>query len=263
MNHLESHRTIWLSDVHLGSRACRVALLADFLAHSQCDVLYLVGDIIDLQSIRHRFFWPKAHSEVLRQIIRKSEEGTRVIYVPGNHDDDFRALVGTRLGKIEIKRQLIHTTATGKRLLVLHGDEFDGALKCGALSASLGCLGYRLLLALNRCNHWFNDLLGRPYWSLAQSLKMRVGKAVQYVTRFENACLTAARNAGVDGVVCGHIHKADILERDGLIYCNDGDWVESCTALTENHRGELALRHWRDIKAPSARRLPQPLSDAA
>jgi UDP-2,3-diacylglucosamine pyrophosphatase LpxH len=264
MSHLEYHRTIWLSDVHLGSRACRAALLADFLANTKCDILYLVGDIIDLRSLRRSFFWPKSHTDILQQILHKSREGTRVLYIPGNHDDDLRALAGTRFGAIEIEQQMIHTTADGRRLLVLHGDEFDGVLKCGALAALAGCLGYRLLLALNRLNHWLNDVSGRPYWSLAQSLKMRVGKAVRYVGRFRQACLNTAREAGVDGVVCGHIHKADIIERDGLLYCNDGDWVESCTAMTESHQGELALCHWRQLSARAVRRLPIPLvSDAA
>jgi UDP-2,3-diacylglucosamine pyrophosphatase LpxH len=247
----------------LGSRESQVGLLLDFLANTRCDTLYLVGDIIDLRRLRRSFFWPRSHTDVLQRIMEMSREGTRVLYVPGNHDDDFRALAGTKLGPIEIERQLIHTTADGKRFLVLHGDEFDGVLKCGALAAVVGHVGYRLLLTLNRLNHVVNELLGRPYWSLAQHVKMRVGSAVRYVSRFENACINAAREAGVDGIICGHIHKAEILERNGLTYCNDGDWVESCTALVESRSGQLSLRQWANQATASELHAPTPIRNAA
>jgi UDP-2,3-diacylglucosamine pyrophosphatase LpxH len=263
MTHVEYHRTIFVSDLHLGSRACRVELLLDFLAHARCDMLYLVGDVIDLRSLRRSFYWPKSHTEVLQRILEKARADTRVVYVPGNHDDDFRALAGMRFSRIEIEQRCVHTTAAGKRLLVLHGDEFDSTLKCGPLAALVGHVGYRLLLAVNRLNHRLDALMGRPYWSLAQSLKLRVGKAVRYISGFQNACLDAAREADLDGVVCGHIHKADILERDGLVYCNDGDWVESCTALVESPAGELSLRHWGQVSAARERPHAVPLSDAA
>jgi UDP-2,3-diacylglucosamine pyrophosphatase LpxH len=263
MRQIERHRTVWLSDVHLGSRACRVTLLLDFLAKTQCEVLYLVGDIIDVRSLRRSFFWPKSHSDVLRRILEIARDGTRVIYVPGNHDDDFRALDGNCIGRIEIKSNCVHTTADGKRLLVLHGDEFDSALKCGPLAALIGGSGYKLLLTLNRLNHWINEALGRPYWSLAQSIKMRLSKAVRYVSRFEQACLHAARDAGVDGVVCGHIHRADVKDHDGLLYCNDGDWVESCSALVEDHQGKLSLRHWGQTAVTLSVRKPTPIRNAA
>jgi UDP-2,3-diacylglucosamine pyrophosphatase LpxH len=263
MSHIERHRTVWISDVHLGSRECRVQLLLDFLRRIRCDTLYLVGDIVDLKSLRRRFFWPPSHTEVLRAILSKAREGTRVVYVPGNHDHDFRALAGTRLGPIELEDRVVHTTAAGKRLLVIHGDEFDGVLDCGLFASLIGCFGYRLLLVLNRANHFLSDLRGRPYWSLAHSVKMRVGKAVRYVARFEHACLKAAREARVDGVVCGHIHKADLVERSGLIYCNDGDWVESCTALTESHQGELSVRHWRSSGTALDADTAVPISEAA
>jgi UDP-2,3-diacylglucosamine pyrophosphatase LpxH len=146
---------------------------------------------------------------------------------------------------------------------VLHGDEFDGVLKCGALAAAVGHLGYRVLSTLNYLNHAVNELLGRPYWSLAQSVKMRVPGAARYVSRFQSACLNAAREANVDGVICGHIHIADIIERDGLTYCNDGDWVESCTALVESPSGELALRQWTELATTSAVRISSPIRKAA
>ena len=255
-------RTVWLSDVHLGSRACRVAMLLDFLRRTRCDTLYLVGDIVDLESLRRSFFWPTTHTEVLRVLLKKSQEGTRVLYIPGNHDDDLRALIGLELGAIEVLGRAIHTTSQGKRLLVLHGDEFDEVIKHGAaLSAVVGAVAYRSLLCLNRFVHWLHELAGRPYWSLAQHVKSRVGKAQRYIESFQHASLKAAAAAGVDGIVCGHIHKADLLTRDGLTYCNDGDWVESCTALVEQPSGELALVTWRP--QVSAASIAQPLRDAA
>jgi UDP-2,3-diacylglucosamine pyrophosphatase LpxH len=257
------HRTIWLSDIHLGSRACRIELLLDFLRNNRCDQLYLVGDIIDLERMRHRFFWPKSHTEALQHILEMAKAGTRVVYVPGNHDDDFRTMAGSFLGPVEIYRETIHKLADGRRLLVLHGDEFDSTLRSSTLARLIGCAGYGLLLGLNRISHRINALLGRPYWSLAQAVKMRIGHAARYVERFQSACLRAADDAGVDGVVCGHIHRADLVERGGLVYCNDGDWVESCTALAENDRGELELIHWGQSTQSAASPLPEPLRDAA
>ena len=254
-------KTIWLSDVHLGSRACRVQLLLDFLRETRCDTLYLVGDIIDLESLRESFFWPTTHTEVLRVLLKKSQEGTRVVYIPGNHDDDMRALIGTVFGNIEVVGRCIHTTAAGKRLLVLHGDEFDAVMKHGFLSALVGSVAYRSLLSLNRFVHWLHELSGRPYWSLAQHVKTKIGGAQRYIAKFRQASLQAAEAAGVDGIVCGHIHKAELVERDGLVYCNDGDWVESCTAIVERLDGSLELKVWRSQAAVAP--VGQPLRDAA
>ena len=262
MSGSEAFRTIWLSDIHLGSRACRVGLLLDFLHNTRCDELYLVGDIIDIESLRQSFFWPTSHTEVLRLLLKRSQEGTRITYIPGNHDNDLRILAGVRFGNIEIASRRIHTTRTGRRLLVLHGDEFDAVIKCGALAVVLGSMAYRTLLRLNRLTHWINDMLGRPYWSLARHVKSKFGNARRYVDKFQNASIHAAKEAGVDGVVCGHVHRADLTERDGLLYCNDGDWVENCTALVEDQRGELSLLTWRQsIVAPAA--LDLPVRDAA
>jgi len=257
----ETFSTVWLSDVHLGSRACRVSLLLDFLRRTRCETLYLVGDIVDLQSLRQSFFWPETHTEALRLLLKKSREGTRIIYVPGNHDCDLRAFVGVRFGNIEIQWRAVHTTRAGRRLLVLHGDEFDSVIKCSALAAFCGEAAYRSLLTLNRFVHWVNEVLGRPYWSLAQHVKSRIGRAMQYVDKFQRASLRAAAEGGFDGVVCGHIHKADVVERDGLLYCNDGDWVESCTAVVEDLQGELRLIAWRPAAALEPLELP--LRDAA
>ncbi len=255
-------KTIWLSDVHLGSRACRVQLLLDFLRQARCETLYLAGDIIDLESLRQSFFWPTSHTEVLRVLLKKSQEGTRIVYIPGNHDDDLRALIGTRFGNIEVVGRCIHTTSAGRRLLVLHGDEFDAVMKHGVLSAFVGAFAYRGLLCLNRFVHWLHEVSGHPYWSLAQHIKTRMGQAQRYIATFRHASLQAAEAAGVDGIVCGHIHKAELVEHDnGLVYCNDGDWVESCTALVERADGALELLTWRT--QPAVAPLAQPLRDAA
>jgi UDP-2,3-diacylglucosamine pyrophosphatase LpxH len=216
---------------------------------------------VDLESLRQSFFWPETHTEVLRLILKKSREGTRVIYVPGNHDRDLRALAGAHFGGIEIQCRAVHTTRAGRRLLVLHGDEFDSVIQCGALAALCGGAAYRSLLALNRFVHWINEFVGRPYWSLAQHVKARIGKAVRYVDTFRRASLRAAADGGFDGVVCGHIHKADVAERDGLLYCNDGDWVESCTAVVEDVHGAIRLVSWRPQIA--AEPLELPMRDAA
>ena len=238
-------RTVWVSDVHLGSRSCRASLLLDFLRRTRCEVLYLVGDIIDLESLRRDFYWPASHTEVLRTILKKSYEGTRVVYIPGNHDDELRAFAGAKFGNIEVSREAIHTTRTGRRLLVLHGDQFDAVVRGKSLGVLLGGLACRSLLTLNRLVHWLHDVAGRPYWSLAQHVKSRFGCVQRYVERFQHATLVAAREAKVDGIVCGHIHKAEMAELEGLLYCNDGDWVESCTALVEDQAGGLSLLAWR------------------
>lgn len=244
MHSTSRYRTIWLSDVHLGSRACRVALLLDFLRKTECRTLYLVGDIIDLESLRSSIYWPGSHTEVLQLILEKSRNGTRVIYIPGNHDDPLRSLCGTTLGNIEICHSTIHTTKSGQRLLVLHGDVFDNLIKCGRIATFVGSFAYRTLIRLNRAVHWLRELFGRPYWSLAQHVKTRFGNAMRYVDKFQRACIHAAKDARVDGVVCGHVHQAGLVELDGLLYCNDGDWVESCSALVEDERGKLSLLRW-------------------
>jgi UDP-2,3-diacylglucosamine pyrophosphatase LpxH len=256
-----SYATVWLSDVHLGSRACRVQMLLEFLRRTGCETLYLVGDIIDLESLRTSFFWPPSHTEVLRLLLKKSLEGTRIIYIPGNHDEDMRALIGLTLNNIEVRSRHVHMTRDGRRLLVLHGDEFDAIIKYSSWGRMLGSLAYRGLLVLNHFVHWLHEVTGRPYWSLAQHLKARSGRAQYYIELFRQASLRAAQAERLDGVVCGHIHNADVLERDGLVYYNDGDWVESCTALVERHSGVVELVTWRSELA--AVHLGQPLRGAA
>jgi UDP-2,3-diacylglucosamine pyrophosphatase LpxH len=237
-------RTVFVSDVHLGSKGCRADLLLEFLKSVHADTLVLVGDIIDVWSLRKTFFWPQAHNNVIRTILGMAKHGTRVIYVPGNHDEVFRELDGSVFGNLEIRNELIHETADGRRLLVLHGDEFDSVVKCSPWLAKLGSWVYEVVLRMNRYFNLIRRTFGFPYWSLASYLKHKVKNAVQYISNFEQAVAYAARKRGVHGVVCGHIHRAEITEVEGLLYCNDGDWVESCSTLVEDFNGRLMLWNW-------------------
>ncbi len=238
------YRTVWISDVHLGFRGCSAEYLLEFLRSFECDTLYLVGDIIDLWQLKKRPYWPQAHNDVLRTILGKAKHGTRVVYVPGNHDDPARDYAGFTFGNVHIEREAIHTLASGERLLVLHGDEFDTVVQCSPWAAKFGALLYEWLIELNHVVNWGRRRLGWPYWSLAAFLKHKVKDAVQYIGNYEAAVVHAARHRGVDGVVCGHIHRAELTELRGMRYLNCGDWVESCTALTEHRDGELELVHW-------------------
>ena len=239
-------RTVFLSDTHLGFKGCRAEFLLDFLRRVECEQIYLVGDIIDVWSLTRSFYWPQAHNDVIRTILGKAKHGTQVVYVPGNHDRPFRDHDGLVLGNVEIRRQAVHCTADGRWLLVLHGDEFDSIVRASPLLESVGSQAYAIALTLNR---WLNTLrraLGYPYWSLSAFLKDRVKNAVKYIANFERAIAAEARRRGLDGVVCGHIHRAEIRDIDGITYCNDGDWVESCTALVEDFQGRLSLLRWTE-----------------
>lgn len=243
------YRTVWISDVHLGTRGCKAEFLLDFLKHVECDCLYLVGDIIDLWKLKSGWHWPALHSEIVRIVREKANSGTRVIYIPGNHDEFFRDYVGSLFAGIEIQEKAIHRSKDGRRFLVLHGDEFDGVVCSSKWLAVLGSEAYDFLLFLNRhFNHWRRKL-GFPYWSLSAYLKHKVKNAVNFIGDFEKALVHAANEEGVDGVVCGHIHHAAINDMEGLTYCNCGDWVESCTALVEDRRGNLAILRWVEESA--------------
>lgn len=243
------YRAIWISDVHLGSRECKIDFLLDFLKSTESEYLYLVGDIIDLWSIKKRGpFWPQRHNNAIRAVLGKAKHGTKVVYVPGNHDEPLRDYDQMIFGNVEVRAEYVHTTADGRRLLLMHGDEFDGVIKCGRLTKYFGTRVYDLLLRVNRLVNHLRRRLGFPYWSLAAYLKHRVGNAVRHIRTFEQAVAHEARRRGVDGLVCGHIHHAQMAELDGVLYCNDGDWVESCTALVETHEGQLHLVHWADQK---------------
>ena len=240
-------RSIWISDIHLGTRGCNAELLLDFLRRTESDYLYLVGDIVDVWRMRRSWYWHQMHNDVIQKILRKARKGTRVIYVPGNHDESFRDFAGHRFGRVAILPEAIHTAADGRRYLVLHGDKFDGVVKYAKWLAVIGDRAYTAALALNL---WFNRVrrrLGFPYWSLSAYLKHKVKNAVEYISSYETAVAAEARRRGADGVICGHIHTADIREMDGVLYCNDGDWVESCTALVEHTDGRLEILRWTEM----------------
>jgi UDP-2,3-diacylglucosamine pyrophosphatase LpxH len=247
----QRHRTIWISDIHLGTPGCKAEFLLDFLKWNDSDTLYLVGDIIDGWRLRKGWHWQQSHNDVIQKVLRKARKGTRVVYVPGNHDEFARAYVDHAFGGIEVVHEVVHRTADGRRLLVTHGDLFDGVVQRARWLALLGDHLYKLILALN---HWFNRArarLGFGYWSLSQYLKHKAKSAVAFITDFELALVREARSRGYDGVVCGHIHKAEIRMVDGMLYCNDGDWVESLTALVEDHAGQLRIVEWKDIVPPA------------
>jgi UDP-2,3-diacylglucosamine pyrophosphatase LpxH len=257
-------RTAFISDIHLGTRDCRTDLLLDFLRSVHADELILVGDVVDFWSLRRSLYWPQAHSDVLRCLLGKAKYGTRLIYVPGNHDEQLRDVCGSQFGLLEVHREYLHETANGQRLLVMHGDEFDGAVKCNRWLAALGSGLYDVALTLNRAVNQLRHRFGYGYWSLATYLKSRIGNAIQYVRRFEHAAAHTARKRGLDGIVCGHIHRPELGDRDGVLYCNSGDWVDSCSALIERRDGQLELWHWADIaRAELARQSLRDLEHAA
>ena len=241
-------RSVFISDVHLGFRGCSAAYLLDFLRSVETENLYLVGDIVDMWSLKKSFFWPQEHNDVIRTILGKAKRGTRVIYIPGNHDCVFRDYDGMVFGNVEIRREAIHETADGRRFVVLHGDEFDSVIKASPLLEAAGNRAYAFVLQLNRLVNFFRRRFGFPYWSIAAYLKHKVKNAVKYIANFEQALADEAKRRGVDGMICGHIHRAEITEIDGVLYCNDGDWVESCTTLTEDFNGRLALMRWTETR---------------
>jgi UDP-2,3-diacylglucosamine pyrophosphatase LpxH len=240
------HRTIFISDTHLGTRGCKAEALADFLAHNDCTTLFLVGDIVDGWQLKRRWYWTQAQSQVVAQILRKVDDGTRVIFVPGNHDEFARDYAGRLFGGIEIVQEAIHETADGRRLWVLHGDRFDGVIACAKWLAHLGDWAYGMALRGNDLLSRIRRMFGLPYWSLSAWLKHKVKNAVEYVSRFEEIVAHEAQKRGVDGVVCGHIHHAEIRPIGDVLYLNDGDWVESCTALVEDARGNMEILRWAD-----------------
>lgn len=241
---LRHYRTIWLSDIHLGTPGCRADYLLDFLRVHRTETLYLVGDILDGWRLRKGWYWPPTHNDVIQKILRIARKGTRVVYVPGNHDEVSRQFVGLSFGGIEVAEDAIHVTADGQRLLVTHGDLFDVVMQHASWLAHLGGWLYDLLLNLNRWMNAVRQRFGLPYWSMSQYVKHQVKDAVNFISNFEHAMAAEARRRGCDGVVCGHIHKAEIRRIDGVLYCNDGDWVESMTALVETFAGQLDIVHW-------------------
>jgi UDP-2,3-diacylglucosamine pyrophosphatase LpxH len=243
------YRTIFLSDIHLGTRGCKADFLLDFLRWNESEMLFLVGDIIDGWRLRRSWYWAQSHNDVIQKILRKARKGTKVTYVPGNHDEWLREYTEIELGGIKVVDEAVHITADGRRLLIIHGDAYDGVVKYARWLALLGDWAYNLMIWFNTHFNRLRRRLGYPYWSLSAYLKGKVKNAVVYVGNFADAVADEARRRGVDGVVCGHIHKAEIRELGDILYCNDGDWVESCTALVEHWDGKLEIIDWIELRA--------------
>ncbi|AHF04920.1 ser/threonine protein phosphatase [Marichromatium purpuratum 984] len=245
------YRSIFISDVHLGFKGCQAEFLLDFLATTECRQLYLVGDIVDLWALRGGLYWPETHNRVVAAILDKARAGTEVIYVPGNHDEVLRAHLGLDFGRVAVRDEVVHTTADGRRFLVLHGDRFDGVIEHARWLSRLGSHAYDRLLALNAQLSRLQRMLGLRYWSLAGYLKRKVKNAVNYIGDFERVVAEEAARRALDGMICGHIHHAEMRDIAGVAYCNCGDWVESCTALVEHHDGRFELLRWTDACAES------------
>ena len=237
-------RTVWISDLHLGTPGCQAAALLDFLRQVECETLYLVGDIIDGWQLRRQWYWPQAHNDVVQKLLRKARKGTRVVFVPGNHDEFARKYLDHNFGGVDVVEDAVHRTADGRLLWVTHGDHFDGVIQCAKWLAHVGDWAYELTLRVNRHLNSWRARLGLPYWSLSRYLKLKVKRAVSYVSDFEEAVAREARERGLHGVVCGHIHHAEMRTIGGILYCNDGDWVESLTALVEHPDGRLEILDW-------------------
>jgi UDP-2,3-diacylglucosamine pyrophosphatase LpxH len=254
----ERVRAIFLSDIHLGTRACQADRLLEFLKAYDSDYLFLVGDILDLWSMQQRgVYWPAAQNTVLQKILKRARHHAQVIFIPGNHDEAAREHVGASFGNIRVLMDYVHTAADGRRYLLVHGDEFDQVTRYHRWIAILGDSAYTILVRLNAYLSWMRRTLGIPgYWSLAGYAKRKVKKAVSFVFDFEQSVARHARERGVDGVICGHIHAATIRELDGITYLNCGDWVDSCTAIVEHVDGRMELVEWTADHRPAVRESP-------
>ncbi|WP_237152519.1 UDP-2,3-diacylglucosamine diphosphatase [Oryzibacter oryziterrae] len=237
-------RSLFLSDVHLGTRDCQAELLLDFMRVHEAETIYLVGDIVDGWRMRRAWFWTQAHNDVVQKLLRKGRKGARIVYIPGNHDEFLRDYLGTHFGGVEVMDRAIHETADGRRLLVIHGDQFDVVVRHARWLAYFGDWAYETALWLNTRLNKLRRAVGLPYWSLSAWAKLKVKNAVNFIGAFEEALSHEARRVGADGVVCGHIHHAVMRDMNGIEYINTGDWVESCTAIAEHHDGRLEIIRW-------------------
>jgi UDP-2,3-diacylglucosamine pyrophosphatase LpxH len=254
------YRTIFISDLHLGSPGCKAECLHDFLRHVDSDYLYLVGDVVDGWRLSKRWFWPERHDEILHGLLARARRGTAVVYLPGNHDEALRKLIGRTLGGVRFLQDVVHRTADGRRLLVTHGDAFDGVCKDMRWLARLGSIAYDAALAVNTGVNRVRRWLGLGYWPLSAFLKAQVKAAVNFVERYEQTLAAEARRRAVTGVVCGHVHKPEMRVIEGVEYFNDGDWVESCSALVEHMDGRLELLHWAEQREFDLLTLRRPVT---
>jgi UDP-2,3-diacylglucosamine pyrophosphatase LpxH len=256
-------RALFLSDIHLGFRRARTRELTQFLRGVDAEYIVLVGDIVDLLSLGRRMFWSMEHTQVLRLLLAKQRAGARLVYIPGNHDESLGLVAELLRGHMEVHREWVHRTIGGERLLVAHGDRFDDDVACHPWLNAIGSLAYDLAVLLNDRWNAVRRLLGRPYSPIAERLKLAIDTSARHIARFEAAAAGYARAQGFDGVICGHIHRARLRRIDGTIYCNTGDWIESCSALVESERGELQLWRWTHGPELAARGLRALLPDAA
>jgi UDP-2,3-diacylglucosamine pyrophosphatase LpxH len=243
-------RTLFISDIHLGSKASKADFLLDFLRVHEAETIFLVGDIVDGWRLKRSWYWPQNCNDVVQKLLRKGRKGARIVYVPGNHDDFMREFPGIHFGGIEVARNMIHVAADGKRYLVLHGDEFDVVVRNARFIAHLGDWAYDTAIALNIWIARARRLLGLPYWSFSAWAKLQVKRAVNFIGEFQRVVAEEARRSSVDGVICGHIHHAVIEDIDGITYINTGDWVESCTAVVEHFDGRMELIRWQNVEVP-------------
>ncbi len=238
------YRTLFLSDLHLGTRGCQADRVLDFLRYHEADVIYLVGDIVDGWQLRSTWYWPQAHNDVVQKLLRKARKGARLIYIPGNHDEFLRDYYGTHFGGIEVVETAMHEGADGRNYLIVHGDHFDLVVTQARWLALLGDRAYDFAINVNRIFNAVRRRLGFPYWSLSQWAKYKVKNAVNYIGNFEKTLVDEAHRHKADGVVCGHIHHAAIHDDFGVRYINCGDWVESCTAVVEHFDGRFEIITW-------------------
>lgn len=234
-------KTLWISDVHLGSANCKADHLIQLLDRVRCERLYLVGDIVDMWAMTRRVFWPESHNLVLRKLLNKSKAGVEIIYIPGNHDANFREFCGNEFGHVAIKRKHVHVTPDGRRLLVTHGDELDHAVRFSRINRVIGDWAYDTMMMVNRWVNKIRERIGLPYWSLSGWVKHNVAQAEAAIQAYQQAAVNMVRSEGYDGIICGHLHHPVIQQYEDILYCNDGDWVENCTALLEDANGQLKL----------------------
>lgn len=238
------YRSIFISDIHLGSKASSANILLDFLKENDSDYLYLVGDIIDIWNLKRNWYWPQEHNDVIQKLLRKSRKKTNVVYILGNHDEFIRDFTPISFGDIKIVKEAIHISLTGQKYLVIHGDDFDVITKYAKWLAVLGDIGYNFLVWLNRHFNFLRRKLGFGYWSLSAFVKRKVKKAANFIDDYEVNLAKEVKKLGMDGIISGHIHHAEIKEIDGIMYMNDGDWCESNTAIVEHHDGRFEIIHW-------------------
>lgn len=251
-------RSLFLSDIHLGTRACQADRLLDFLREYQAEQTYLIGDIIDFWAMSRSIHWSQAQNTVVQKFLRRARHGERVVFIPGNHDEALRDYYGIAFGDIEIAEEMVHETADGRRFLLIHGDAFDQVTRHHRWVAVLGDIGYDWLVRLNMWLSWGRRKLGiAGYWSLAGYAKRKVKTALNFIFDFEDSAIHHARERGLDGVICGHIHWAAIKDIGGLTYVNCGDWVDSCTAIVEHLDGSLEMVAWGVRQAIPALAAPE------